>query len=134
MTAKFDDEYQRDYTSLVEMWSKWNKEYFDAEFPRLFVRFEDIIFNPEEVMSAVATCAGLSVTPSYRAMLEPSKDHGSSSSLVSAMIRYSNVESFDLMLAQDIEYAQEELDDELMRQFHYVGAMPHRRQSLEETS
>lgn len=122
LSAKYGTEYQQDYKSLAAMWSTWNRDYFDADFPRLFVRFEDIIFNAEKVMHVVAACAGLSVNSPYRAMLEPSKDHGGSSSLLSAMIHYgTSAGRFDGMLPEDLEYAQVALDKELMQRFHYLG-------------
>uniref|UniRef100_A0A7S3P9B3 Sulfotransferase n=1 Tax=Amphora coffeiformis TaxID=265554 RepID=A0A7S3P9B3_9STRA len=102
------------------MWSKWNREYFDADFPRLFVRFEDMIFNAEKVMQEVANCAGLSVHQPYLGMLEPSKEHGNSSGLITAMVRYgTDVGRADGLLSEDIKYANKELDVDLMRRFQY---------------
>ena len=33
----------------MHLWSKWNRAYVDMETPRLIVRYEDLLFNPEEV-------------------------------------------------------------------------------------
>ena len=120
MSANFGEGYRESYDSLAGMWSRWNREYFDADFPRLFVRFEDIIYNAEQVMQSVAQCAGLSVHHPYRAMLKPSKDHGSSSSLLSAMIQYGTTEGrLDGMFTEDVTFSRKSLDNELMQLFHY---------------
>ena len=120
VNAHFGEKYHQDYESLATMWSEWNREYFDADFPRLFVRFEDTIFNAEKVMNIIADCAGLSVHQPYLGRLEPSKDHGNSSGLISAMVRYgTDAGRADGLLPNEITYANKQLDAELIRQFHY---------------
>ena len=60
-----------DHKSLAHLWNDWIGEYMfgnktttsnsettDAPFPRLIIRFEDIIFFPYEVTKQVCTCAG----------------------------------------------------------------------------
>lgn len=58
------------HQSLGHLWNDWYGEYFhgnktsdrgkvpDAPFPRLMIRFEDIIFFPYEVTKQVCECAG----------------------------------------------------------------------------
>jgi hypothetical protein len=58
------------HQSLGHLWNDWCGEYFysnntsrsnkktDAPFPRLIVRFEDIIFFPYEVTKQICSCAG----------------------------------------------------------------------------
>ena len=117
------------------MWSNWNREYVEADFPRLFVRFEDILFNAEQVMNSVADCAGLSVRQPYRAMLKPSKDHGDSSSLLSAMIQYGTDSGRSSgLLRNDMEYSKKALDEDLMRLFQYAPLKPTIVQTLEQNS
>jgi hypothetical protein len=31
---------QREWQSLVHVWSEWYREYYDADFPRIIIRFE----------------------------------------------------------------------------------------------
>ena len=121
VSASYGEAYSQQYESLASMWSQWNREYLDADFPRLFVRFEDMLYNPESVMQQVADCSGLSVRQPYRAMLEPSKAHGKSSGLVSALTRYgTDTGRSDGMLPDDIQYSERVLDKQLMDLFHYV--------------
>jgi hypothetical protein len=56
-----------EYPSLADMWSTWHRDYLtftnntnmsnvkDVE-PRLFVRFEDLLFHAEEVFSKILEC------------------------------------------------------------------------------
>lgn len=46
------------YKSLIHLWKDWYQEYFDASFPRLIVRLEDLVFHPHEVLSSICSCAG----------------------------------------------------------------------------
>lgn len=46
------------YTSLVDMWNVWYKDWHDVSFPRLMVRFEDLLFHAEDVVSQVCACGG----------------------------------------------------------------------------
>jgi hypothetical protein len=46
------------YTSLVDMWNVWYKDWYDVSFPRLMVRFEDLLFHAEDVVSQVCACGG----------------------------------------------------------------------------
>ena len=46
------------YESLVDLWSRWHGEYYEAKWPRLLVRFEDLLFEPRAVAGAVCDCLG----------------------------------------------------------------------------
>lgn len=50
--------FQRTFDSLAHVWNQWYKEYVEADFPRLIVRFEDLIFHTEEVLHEIHDCAG----------------------------------------------------------------------------
>lgn len=48
--------YSRHFTSLVDVWNSWYREYYEATFPRLIIRFEDMLFHPEDVVEAIRDC------------------------------------------------------------------------------
>ena len=48
----------RHHDSIVHMWNSYYTEYKEAEFPRLIVRYEDLIFHPELTTKTVCECAG----------------------------------------------------------------------------
>ena len=47
------------YHSLVDIWNSFYKQYVDAPFPRLIIRFEDTLFYLPEILQAVQECAGM---------------------------------------------------------------------------
>lgn len=50
------------FSSLIEVWSKWHAEYFANHLhgtqPALVIRFEDLLFKPEETVAKVCNCMG----------------------------------------------------------------------------
>ena len=47
-----------EFDSLIHFWAQWYKEYLEADYPRLLVRFEDLQFHAKEVIDIVCQCAG----------------------------------------------------------------------------
>ena len=50
--------FEREHESILHLWNSYYTEYKEAQFPRLIVRYEDLIFHPEEVTEKVCKCAG----------------------------------------------------------------------------
>jgi len=46
------------YPSLVDVWNSFHKQYVDAPFPRLIIRFEDTLLYLPEIIQAVQECTG----------------------------------------------------------------------------
>jgi hypothetical protein len=103
------------HDSLVHMWNEWYKQYVDAEFPRLIVRLEDLLFQGEEVISRIYTCAGQEMRSgafSHQARMM-NVNHGierkGTKGLLSSLIRYGNYSNrnlgyppFQLKAAEDL--------------------------------
>ena len=47
-----------EFDSMAHYWTTWYKEYLEADYPRLIVRFEDLQFHAKEMISLVCECAG----------------------------------------------------------------------------
>jgi hypothetical protein len=116
------------HLSLAHLWNDWYKEYFEATFPRLLVRMEDLLFHAEQVVQQVCTCVGGSTTsPKQFQYITDSAKHGAihgtdKTNLVTAMIRYGNsaiLNRTNGMTNEDQDYAQHNLDKQLMRLFGY---------------
>mmetsp|Transcript_17949 Transcript_17949/g.49741 ORF Transcript_17949/g.49741 Transcript_17949/m.49741 type:complete len:510 (+) Transcript_17949:487-2016(+) len=112
-----------------------------SNWPRLIVRFEDTLFYPSEVMAEVCHCGGgrLIGEPSsgngnrnggsyeqqirHDYSLEDSKPHHrheGKSNFVQAMVRYgTNATRLHNMTRDDIRFAVEHLNPELMKAFGY---------------
>lgn len=136
-----------EYDSLADMWTEFYKEYRDAAFPRLIIRFEDLLFHREHVMAKIVECVTGVESPSalsarafdehqsraakagswlhgepikYR--LAPVKDHGRSSDLISAVIKYGTSRGrYAGMATEDLRYAATALDPEILRSFQYLA-------------
>mmetsp|Transcript_15499 Transcript_15499/g.28863 ORF Transcript_15499/g.28863 Transcript_15499/m.28863 type:complete len:449 (+) Transcript_15499:273-1619(+) len=47
------------YTSLAHMYMEWYSSYFyEQQYKRLMIRFEDLVFRPKEVVTRVCECVG----------------------------------------------------------------------------
>lgn len=119
--AKEDDpRFTSRYDSLTDLWTKWNRQYLEADYPRLIIRFEDTLFHAEKVMKVVGECAGLPTAKPFRYRLAAGKDHGNSTDFVTAMAKYgTNQGRYAGLIPKDLKHARKTLDPELMSIFHY---------------
>jgi hypothetical protein len=124
----WDNEHASKWNSMAHLWSDWNLQYYGAQdFPKLIIRFEDLIFHPKEVITQICECAGGSLRKDkFLYILDSAKfgsGHGAAkTTLASAMIRYGRnkrVRTKGLTEA-DISLAKHALDPELMEVFHYL--------------
>ena len=44
------------YDSLIDAWNTWYLDYLNADFPRVMIRFEDLLFHQEEVARELCDC------------------------------------------------------------------------------
>ena len=44
--------------SLAQYWVNWYKEYMEAGYPRLIVRFKDLQFHAKEMIGLICQCDG----------------------------------------------------------------------------
>lgn len=131
-----------EFPSVAHFWSQWYNEYKEANYPRLIVRFEDLIFHPQELLSTVCACAGAVPKPdedgitAFRYVVGEGKwgssVHKGSSNLISAMIRYGTDSGrLHSLTMDDLNYAHEHLDPELLRIFQYASPMAGSKSSSE---
>ncbi len=116
------------YESLPDLWSTWYTDYLHThDFPRLMIRYEDLLFYPKEVVTAVCECGGGKVWSSQGGIhhIEESakKEHYKNSApvgIVSAIKRYGKEDHrSDTMTGEDLAYAKDAISSELMDVFHY---------------
>ena len=115
------------YTSLVELWNEWYQAYFDAPFPRLVVRFEDLIYHPRAVVQKACECAGGQLRNKFRYIVESAKkgekQHGPQAqrtSYLTALSRYGTKEGrYKGFQPSDMNYAGQHLNTTLMQTLAY---------------
>lgn len=112
------------YDSLASMWSEWNRVYWNASFPRLMIRFEDMLFHAEDVFQQISECLHMPLLKNeYQYLLQSSKALKSSADFVTAMAKYGREDGrYDGLAKEEYDYLQEALDPELMKSFHYLSA------------
>ena len=112
------------YTSLADMWSTWNTQYLEADYPRLIIRFEDTIYRLEDVVEKVRECVGLNKTGEpFRYQISSAKPHGAPTDYVKGLRKFvSTTGRHRGMNEYDRQYAREVLNPELLRIFNYKQA------------
>jgi len=115
------------YDSLVHLWNSWYTDWLQIkDFPKLIIRYEDLLFNLESVITTVCTCAGGKMRETFKTEDGSAKNmpgmamHSGSSGLKDALLRYSN----DTIRKhgywkEDIDFAKLHLDETLMNTFGY---------------
>ncbi len=114
------------HNNLAEAWNTWYGDYINAHYPRLIVRFEDLLFNTETVITQACHCFGGQLKDEYNfnyhvdsAKPDIGAHHGGSG-LTEALLKYSNankrVKSFT---KDDLDFANKVLNKTMMDLFHY---------------
>jgi hypothetical protein len=117
------------WESLVHLYNSWYRQYFDADYPRLLVRFEDLLFNVKELVHIVCECVGGVPRQEEFAYVvdsgkfgpgHPEQKGGQHTNLIGAMVKYGTDKlRFAGMTEDDLRYAYENLDLEMMMTFQY---------------
>uniref|UniRef100_A0A7S1FNH5 Sulfotransferase n=3 Tax=Corethron hystrix TaxID=216773 RepID=A0A7S1FNH5_9STRA len=113
------------HSSLVDVWNSYYLTYLKADFPRLIVRFEDVLLRPVEVIGKVCECAGGELLKGdFKYVSDSAKGttgaHKDASGLTEAIIRYTNSSKrIDDFQEEDLSYAIKNLDAGLIDTFHY---------------
>jgi hypothetical protein len=113
------------HDSLVHMWKDWNQEYYDATFPRLMVRLEDLVYHPQAVLTQVCHCVE-GILSEHLTLPEKSVKQGADNihgkvktGLLDAMIKHAQGNRTHGMTLDDLQFAREVLDESIMKEFGY---------------
>ena len=123
----YNDANTTHHDSLADLWNTWYGDWIDhASFPRLIVRFEDLLFHAEKVVGEICKCGGgVLYDKPFKYSLNSAKIgkvHDGSSGLVKSMSRYSDksqrVKSFT---SKDLTYAVKTLRSDIMDKLGYAS-------------
>ena len=121
-------DFHRKHESILHLWNDYYLEYLEVPFPRLIVRFEDLIFHPEEVTTTVCHCAGGSMRKDGRFIyiLDSAKKgasaHGKQrTGFVEALLKYGSEKNryASFSFPSDLQYIKDRVDSNLMHIMHY---------------
>ena len=120
--------YTAHHESLVHMWKDWYQDYYDATFPRLMVRMEDLVYHPRPVLKQVCECAGGYLNKDLKIPIISAKhgrgDGKRGTGLVDAMINHGRGDRTMNMTHEDLQYSVSALKGSpIMGVFGY--AAPH---------
>jgi len=121
------------HSSFGHWYSEWYNDYLKADYPRLMLRFEDLLFYGKDVTRAICRCGGgiprndNGRSGDFMHVSESAKKgkaaHGSMkmrTNLVGALIKYgSSDHRTDSMTEDDLIAARRHFDPELMDTFGY---------------
>ena len=114
------------YDSLVGLWNDWYSDYLAiSSFPRLIIRYEDLLFHLEEVMTEVCHCGGGELINNENGIVLISENakashKNGSNGLLGAMSRYgSDSKRTETFLDTDLTFAKDHLNKNLMDLFSY---------------
>ena len=115
------------HESLAHMWNEWYHEYIDADFPRIVVRLEDLVFHSKEVISKICGCIGGTMQKDFQYVTQTAKVgdeniHGKMedrTNMFKWFTKWHLENRTKNMTKDDHEYATEHLDSGLLDLFHY---------------
>lgn len=115
------------HSSLAHLWNDWYTEYLlQADYPRLVVRFEDLIFFPLEMTTTICECAGGKVQLPFTYIVNPAKTgpgHGAKkkrTGMIQAWLNYGKPPQPQGGFSKsDYDASKEYLNQEIMQTFGY---------------
>lgn len=117
------------HDSLADLWNTWYGDWLDADFPRLIVRFEDLLLHAEKVVGQICECGGGKLNSDkpgveFKYSVDSAKKgtaHKGSNGLVKSITKYSDknnrLKSFS---TQDLTYAVKAVRNDIMDMFGYA--------------
>jgi len=133
--VKYAD-FVREYESLIYLWNNYYQDYKNIDIPFLLVRFEDLVFHPEETTRQVCECAGGEMyQKQFKYVVDSAKKgltaHGKvteRTGYVDAMVRYGTLakryEKWDF--GEDLDYVKKHVDPTIMKMMGYAAIDPSR--------
>lgn len=121
------------HASIAHMWNDWNGAYFNATYPRLLVRFEDVIFYPKQLSRKICACVGGQFyypkerDGYFHYVIDSAKvgpGHGPDThrnGLVDAYSKYGKPRDFSKLSPNDLEFMEKTFDKRLMGALHWKG-------------
>jgi hypothetical protein len=114
------------HKNLVDAWNTWYGDYIEAKYPRLIVRFEDLLFHTEMVITQACRCfGGEIINGSYFTYhVDSAKPdigaHRGGYGLREALLKYSDVSKRVKSLTKDdLVFAKKVLNKTMMDLFQY---------------
>ena len=121
------------HATIAHMWNDWNGAYYNATYPRLLVRFEDVILFPKQLTRKICACVGGQLYPPkerdgiFHYVIDSAKvgpGHGPGrhrNGLVDSFSKYGQPRDFSLLSEKDLDFMNKTFDQKLMNSLHWEG-------------
>lgn len=120
VTVVFSKDQIMSWKSLAHLYSAWYRQYLDAGYPHIIVRFEDMLWQADFVLKQIAACLGSTLADPISYQTKSSKSHGSGTDFLKAIFKSGNRTLRERhMTAEDKKYASIHFDNELMQLMNY---------------
>ena len=123
-----DSDLKLDFSSLAHIWNEFYSQYVGVDYPRIIVRYEDMIFRPEQMVREACTCVGgemKSANFTYSAVENVkygAKGHGQQEKegLLNYIVKNGNASTrVQGCRDEELEYSHTVLSANLMEAFRY---------------
>eukprot|EP00590_Aulacoseira_subarctica_P005511 CAMPEP_0172423956 /NCGR_PEP_ID=MMETSP1064-20121228/19674_1 /TAXON_ID=202472 /ORGANISM="Aulacoseira subarctica , Strain CCAP 1002/5" /LENGTH=395 /DNA_ID=CAMNT_0013165595 /DNA_START=269 /DNA_END=1456 /DNA_ORIENTATION=+ len=116
-----------EYSNMAEAWNTWNGDYLNAEFPRLILRFEDLMLHAKSVITDICHCFGGTLDDEtnfhYITGSAKSEQHGHANftaGLKDALLHYTNSSNrLKAFTKDDVIFANTKLNVTMMKMLSY---------------
>lgn len=113
------------YDTLADFWTEYHRQYLEADYPSIMIRFEDMLFYGEEVMAILSECTGIPLQGDFRYAAGDARgwrsDGTAARGLVDALIKHGGKDPYyeKTMAPRDKKYLLKALDPHILDLFHY---------------
>jgi hypothetical protein len=123
VTIVYDKSRQTRHNSLIHFWNEWYREYLDQfDYPALWVRFEDLVYNPQAMLQQIAACIGgaAPTRQNFQYLTKTAKSHGSGTNMLKALTKTGDAAArVRNMTIADLDYLRDHADHQLLQLFGY---------------
>jgi hypothetical protein len=113
------------YDSLADMYSKWHRGYVNASFPRLIIRYEDLLLYPRQLIEAIEECTGKPAKKQFTSFTQEARGFVKKprkNFLLQALQKLGRRDDMYYTLklsSRDVAYVLKALDPTLLKLFRY---------------
>ena len=108
------------WDSLIDLWVDYYRQYYEADYPRIMIRFEDLLWHAPKVLRAISECLGTTLDKPFAYQTKAAKSHGSGTDFWKALLKTGNVEKrLHGLTVEDLEYSLQHMDTTLLEVFRY---------------
>lgn len=118
--VSYNENMKTQHESLVALWNDWYGSYYAATWPRLLIRYEDLLFYPEYIITKVCQCAGGKIVHE-NFQFNSRRSQEDSSGMVNAILKYGHDGNRAVGFTDDdLSFSNANLRRDLMGAFNYT--------------